>query len=124
MSEPGEDRIAVKPGSACSLRSGFGINAHISAASPPVKDFSGYYLNNRAPDDWCIAFYEKLRKRMQRRILELMIQNRLPKGNSYDLSVKWQANWINGLWNVISVLNPFRPQYWVILFFISRQVGT
>ena len=49
-----------------------------------------------------------------------MIQNRLPKGNSYDLSVKWQANWINGLWNVISLLNPFRPQYWVFLHFRGK----
>ena len=46
-----------------------------------------------------------------------MIQNRLPKGNSYELSVKWQASWINGLWNVISLLNPFRPQYWVLIHF-------
>ena len=89
------------------------MSTGISAVSPPVKDFSGYYLINRASNDWWIAFYDKLRKRMQRRILELMIQNRLPKGNSYDLSVEWQANWIDGVWNVISVLNPFRLQYWV-----------
>ena len=100
-------------GSTCSLRGGFSMSAGISAQRDTIlKDFPWYYYINSDTREWWIAFYDKLRKRMQRRILELMIQNRLPKGNSYDLSVEWQSNWIDGLWKVISLLNPFRPQCW------------
>ena len=88
------------------------MSAGISAQRDNLKDFPWYYYINSDTREWWIAFYDKLRKRMQRRILELMIQNRLPKGNSYDLSVEWQANWIDGLWKVISLLNPFRPHCW------------
>jgi len=86
---------------------------HISS----VRDFSGFYLINRASDDWWLVFYDMLRKKMQRRIVMLMLQNRLPKGNSREVSFEWRDKWIDGLWIVISLLNPFRPQYWVLLHF-------
>ena len=72
-----------------------------------LKDFPWSHYVNSDTREWWIAFYDKLQKRMQRRILELMIQNQLHKGkNSYDLSLKWQSNWIDGLWKVVSLLTP------------------
>ena len=64
-------------GSTCSLRGGFSMSAGISAQRDTIlKDFPWYYYVNSDTREWWIAFYDKLRKRMQRRILELMIQNR------------------------------------------------
>ena len=35
--------------------------------------------------------------------------------NLREVSDAWMAQWTDGLWHVISLLNPFRPPFWVML---------
>ena len=82
-----------------------------SAVSPPVKNFDGWYLINRASDEWWKAFFHQLLENMQRRILKSIHEERLPNtANFIELSNKGLERWIGGLWYVASLLNPFRPQ--------------
>ena len=82
----------------------------------PVQDFPGWYLIRRESDDWYESFFEQLRQKFQRRIMQQILEKQRPWCNSKTLSQQWQYKWINGLWQVAETLNPFRPPYWVLKY--------
>ena len=82
----------------------------------PVQDFPGWYLIRRESDDWYKSFFEQLRQKFQRRIMQQILEKQRPWCNSKTLSQQWQYKWINGLFQVAATLNPFRPPYWVLKY--------
>ena len=82
----------------------------------PVQQFVGWYLIKREFDDWYESFFEELRLKYQRRILQQIVAKQRPLCNSNIVSLQLRNRWMNGLWKVIALLNPFRPQYWVLKY--------
>ena len=82
----------------------------------PVIEFPGWYLIKRESDDWYESFFEELRRKYQRRIMQQIVAKQRPLCNSYIASLHLRNRWMNGLWKVVALLNPFRPQYWVLIY--------
>ena len=81
-----------------------------------TQEFPGWYLIRRECDDWYESFFEDLRQNYQRRIMQEIVKKQRPLCNSKTLSEQWKNEWIYGLWIVVTMLNPFRPPYWVIKY--------
>ena len=91
----------------------------------PVQQFVGWYLIKREFDDWYESFFEELRRKYQRRIMQQIVAKQRPLCNSNIVSLQLRNRWMNGLWKVIALLNPFRPQYWVLKYYrgtVAREM--
>ena len=87
-----------------------------SELAEAVQDFPGWYLIKRESDEWYESFFEELRRKFQRRIMQQILEKQRPWCNSEIVSRQLQYEWINGLWKVAAQLNPFRPPYWVLKY--------
>lgn len=86
-----------------------------------VRPFIGWYLINKETDAWWSNFFVNKKKQLMRHLLQ-QIQTSTPAGyfthaHRQPLNITVEADrrlglWIDGLWKVVALLDPFRPHPW------------